>query len=65
MPSYSPELNPDELLNQDLKANVYKTKRPQNKTELNNMLRAKLRSIQRNSKKIVNYFKAEKVKYAA
>jgi len=65
LPTYSPELNPDELLNQDLKANIFKTKRSQNKTELNSMLRAELRKIQRNSEKITNYFKAENVKYAA
>jgi transposase len=33
LPSYSPDLNPTELLNNDLKANAYKQKRPTSKTE--------------------------------
>jgi transposase len=65
LPPYAPELNPDELLNQELKANAFKSKRPQSKNELTLMVRNKLRSIQNNSQKIINYFKAENVKYAA
>lgn len=65
LPTYSPELNPDELLNNDLKINLYKAKRPTSKTEQMLMVRNKLRSIQQNPQKIKNYFKAEKVRYAA
>jgi hypothetical protein len=28
LPGYAPELNPDEMLNQDLKRGVFKTRRP-------------------------------------
>ncbi len=65
LPSYSPDLNPDELLNNDLKANVFKSGRPASKTEQTLMIRNKLRSIQQNPEKVKNYFKAKHVKYAA
>jgi transposase len=65
LPTYSPELNPDELLNNDLKSNLYKAKRPTSKTEQIQMIRNKLRSIQQDPKKVQNYFKAEKVRYTA
>jgi len=65
LPTYSPELNPDEYFNQDLKSNVFKTKRPKNKNEQTSMIRTKLRSIQKTPQKVINYFKAESVKYAA
>lgn len=65
MPTYSPELNPDELLNQDLKSNTFRKGRPRSKEELSSMVRNKLRSIQQNPQKVKNYFKGEKVKYAA
>lgn len=64
LPPYSPDINPDELLNQDLKANIYKSKRPEDKNELKAIVLAKLKNIQRNSQKIQNYFNAEKVCYA-
>ena len=34
LPGYSPELNPDELLNQDLKSNVFSSDRPRTRDEL-------------------------------
>lgn len=64
LPPYSPDMNPDELLNQDLKANIYKVKRPTDRNELKSMVISKLKSFQRNPKKIQNYFNAKKVSYA-
>lgn len=64
LPPYSPDMNPDELLNQDLKANIYKSKRPTDRNELKAMVASHLKKIQRNPIKIKNYFKAEKVSYA-
>jgi transposase len=65
LPAYSPELNPDELLNQDLKSNVFKHKRPRNQKELSSMLDGKLRQIQRQPEKISNFFKGKYVTYSA
>ncbi len=42
LPSYAPELNPDELLNQDTKANALKKERPQNTKQLKKTLRSYL-----------------------
>lgn len=65
LPGYSPEHNPDELLNQELKATVYKTGRPKDKTDLKRKLKAKLYSIQKQPLKIQAYFQKPSVRYAA
>jgi transposase len=65
LPGYSPERNPDELLNQELKATVYKTGRPRTKTDLKRKLKAKLYSIQKQPDKIRAYFQKPSVSYAA
>ena len=44
LPSYSPELNPDELLNQDVKTNAVGKNRARNKTELMRTVRSFLYS---------------------
>ena len=64
LPPYSPDINPDELLNQDLKTNIYKSKRPVDRNELKSIVIGKLKNFQKNSQKIQNYFNAEKVSYA-
>ncbi len=64
LPAYSPELNPDEYLNQDIKQYSRK-RRPANQAELVENLRSYLKSNQKRPDKIKNFFQAEKVKYAA
>ena len=44
LPSYSPQINPDELLNQDVKSNAVGRQRPGNQTELMGKVRSYLRS---------------------
>lgn len=65
LPAYSPDRNPDELLNQELKATVYKTGRPKNKIDLKRKLHARLCSIQKQPHKIRAYFQKASVSYAA
>ena len=65
LPGYSPELNPDELLNQEIKSTVFKTKRPREERDLKALLQRKLYQIQKDSTKIRNYFNAPLVRYAA
>lgn len=65
LPGYSPELNPDELLNQDVKTNAVGRKRPHDKPELIGNVRRFLRSTQRRPYKIRNYFLEPHVCYAA
>jgi transposase len=65
LPGYSPELNPDEYLHQDLKSNALGRQRPRNQTEMIANLRSRLRSTQRTPHKVKNYFQHPDVKYAA
>lgn len=64
LPAYSPELNPDEYLNHDIKQHTRKT-RPQNQDDMMDELRSYLKNNQKDPQKIMNLFQAEKVKYAA
>ena len=47
LPPYSPELNPDELLNHDVKANAMGRQRPKTQAEMISNIRSYLRSTQR------------------
>ena len=65
LPSYSPELNPDEMLNNDVKSNALGRRRPANKAEMVADLRRYLRSTQKRPYIIRSYFQEEHVRYAA
>lgn len=65
LPGYSPDLNPDELLNQDVKSNALGRQRPSNSAEMIDNLRSYLRSTQRQPQVVINYFQHESVSYAA
>lgn len=65
LPGYSPELNPDELWNQDLKSNALGRRRPANLREMTADVRAYARSTQRRPDIIQGYFQEEHVRYAA
>ncbi|MGC9293419.1 MAG: transposase, partial [Acidobacteriaceae bacterium] len=65
LPSYSPELNPDELLNADLKQCVTKAAPPRTKIELTRTAIGALRSIQKQPERVESYFGQKDVCYAA
>jgi len=65
LPGYSPQLNPDELLNQDVKSNALGRRRPSNQDELITDVRSYLRGTQRQPSIVRNYFNEEHVRYAA
>ena len=65
LPGYSPDLNPDEYLNNDVKSNAVGRERPADKQELMTRTRSYLRGTQRSSQVVRNYFRAEPVRYAA
>ena len=65
LPSYSPELNPDELLNADLKQRVTKAAPARNKVALTRTAIGALRSIQKLPQRVENYFGQKDVVYAA
>ena len=65
LPGYSPELNPAECLNQDVKTNALGKRRPLNITQLKADVRGFLRSTQRRPAKVARYFLERHVTYAA
>jgi transposase len=65
LPGYSPDLNPDELLNNDVKSNAVGRERAKNQAELVGNVRSYLRSTQRQPQIVRNYFREEHVSYAA
>jgi transposase len=65
LPSYSPELNPDEMLNQDVKSNALGRQRPAALQELMQRVRRYLRSRQRQPRIVQRYFWERHVRYAA
>jgi len=65
LPGYSPKLNPDELLNQDVKSNAVGRQRPQNRQEMVATVRAYLHSTRRRPDIVQNYFHQKDVHYAA
>jgi transposase len=65
LPGYSPELNPDEYLNQDVKANVFKHERPMNAEHMQGLLSKAMRQRQRKPETVKAYFQHPDVRYAA
>lgn len=65
LPSYSPELNPDEMANADLKQAVTKLAPARTKLQLVKATSKHLRSVQRQPERIKRYFEHEPVRYAA
>ena len=65
LPGYSPDLNPDEFLNQDVKSNALGRQRPATRAEMITDLRSYLRSTQRQPEIVKSYFHADSVRYAA
>jgi transposase len=65
LPGYCPELNPDELLNQDVKTNALGKSRPTNKAQMMASLRSHLHRRQKQPHVIRNLFQEKHVRYAA
>jgi transposase len=65
LPGYSPKLNPDELLNQDVKTNAVGRRRPADQDEMVFNVRGYLRSTQKQPEIVRGYFQEENVRYAA
>lgn len=65
LPGYSPELNPDEYLNNDVKSNAVGRQRPADQSEMIAGVRSYLRQTQGQPEIVRNYFLHEDVAYAA
>jgi transposase len=64
LPPYSPELNPDELLNQDVKTNAVGRRRAIDQADLMANVRGYLRSTQKMPYVVRSYFQEQHVRYA-
>lgn len=65
LPSYSPDLNPEELLNADLKQHVTKAAPARNKIAPSRTAIGSMRSIQKQPQRVKGYFEQKDVCYAA
>ena len=65
LPAYSPELNPDEYLNCDLKAGVHSGMPARSKAQLEQKASKHMRMLQRKPSRVRKYFRHEKIRYAA
>jgi len=65
LPSYSPELNPNEMANADLKQAVTKLAPARTKLQLVKATRQHLLSVQRQPQRVKSYFEHAPVRYAA
>jgi len=65
LPSYSPDLNPDENLNQDVKSNAVGRHRPHDQKQMIRHVRSYLYGRQRRPQLVKRYFEAIPVRYEA
>jgi len=65
LPSYSPELNPDEYLNGDLKAGVHGGIPPRSEKALIQHVLGHMRMLQRRPDRTSKYFSHPAIRYAA
>lgn len=65
IPPYSPELNAQEYLNQDVKTNIVGKKRPVNKAQMRTNVEDFMKSRKRDKKQVQKYFHHKHVRYAA
>jgi transposase len=65
LPAYSPDLNPDEHVNADMKQGVGSKTPSRNKGHLQRKIESHMEMLERNPKRIQGYFEDPTIKYAA
>ena len=65
LPTYSPDLNPDELVNNDVKSNALGRKRPRTQQQMIRHIRAHMQKRQNDPALVRRFFQEESVRYAA
>lgn len=60
---YSPEINPDEYLNHNLKQSVHSGKLPHNKADLKHKTHCYMRMLQKNPIKVMKLFEHKNLRY--
>jgi len=65
LPSYSPDLNPDEYLNRDLKAEL--SRKPSGKSDgyFKSQDKTEMRRLQKSPGRVKKYFRSSSIRYAA
>lgn len=65
LPSYSPEMNPDEYLNCDLKYGISEKPSPKTVDQLKNNVRSHMKILQNRPERVKKYFNHPSINYAA
>lgn len=65
LPAYSPELNPDERLNSDLKGQIRSGLVARTKDEVKSKIRSAMKIIQNSPQRVKKYFQDQLIAYAA
>lgn len=65
LPSYSPELNPDEYLNCDLKQGIHSGPPARSKERLQKKVRSHMKMLQNKPERVRKYFEHPSIQYAA
>lgn len=65
LPSYSPDLNPDEYLNNDLKNGIRSSSPSRNSKDLKCKVQSHMRMLQQCPLRVANYFRHPSIRYAA
>ena len=65
LPSYSPQLNPEERLNADLKQVMGKQVPVRTKAKLREAANSHMMRLEQNPERVISYFQDRRVKYAA
>ncbi len=64
LPAYSPDLNPDEYLNNDLKDGIRTASPARSKSDLKGKVLSHMRMLQQKPNRVANYFRHPLIKYA-
>ena len=65
LPGYSPDLNPDEMVNQDVKTNAVGRRRPRTQSQMMRTMRGYLERRRKEPELVKRYFHEQSVRYAA
>ena len=65
LPTYSPDLNPDELVNNDVKSSALGRKRPRNQKQMIRNIRTHMQQRKDDPPLVRRFFQEESVRYAA
>ena len=65
LPSYSPEINPDEYLNNDLKSGIGLKQSPKNEKQMKSNVKSHMIFLQKNPERVARFFHHKSIKYAA